>query len=505
MKLFTSPQIKEIDRITIEREPVSSTDLMERAASGAASWIMERFSGDTLFYVFAGPGNNGGDGLVIARLLHKAGFDTVVVIPQLSDSFSPDFMINRERLERIGFSKIILLGEEDRFPLCLGNTVIVDALFGTGLNRPVYGFAGKLIEKINAADAVIISIDIPSGLFGEDNRLNRDSAIVRADYTLSFEFPKIAFMFPSNEQYVGEVVVLPIGLDKRTINDLESDYYYTDEDVVKPMLKKRKKFSHKGNYGHALFIGGSRGKMGAVVLGGKAALRSGAGLVSCHIPYCGNDILQVAVPEAMVSADSHELFVTTLPDMTKYSAVGIGPGMGIAPDSFGVLYDLLTECDLPLVVDADAINILSANKGWLKKITSNTILTPHPKEFERVAGVWDNDCERVEKQVNFSKDMGCIVVLKGAHTSVSFPDGRVWFNSSGNPGMATAGSGDVLTGIILSLLAQGYTPEEAAIAGVFIHGLAGDIASEKLGETAMIASDIIDNIGAAYDMIIDNG
>jgi NAD(P)H-hydrate epimerase len=505
MKLFTSPQIKELDRITVEREPVSSTDLMERAAGSAAAWIMDRFSGDTVFYVFAGPGNNGGDGLVIARLLHNTGFDTVVVVPKISESFSPDFIINRDRLEKIGFNKIFLLGEEDQFPVCRENTVIVDALFGTGLNRPVDGFAGNLIEKINAVDVIRISIDIPSGLFSEDNSSNMDSAIVRADYTLSFEFPKIAFMFASNEQYVGEVVVLPIGLDKQAICDFESDYYYIDEDVVRPILKKRKKFSHKGNYGHALFIGGSKGKMGAVVLGVRATLRGGAGLVSCHIPYSGNDIVQIAIPEAMVSADSNDFFVTALPDTTKYSAVGVGPGMGVAPNSFGVLYNLLTQCSLPLVVDADAINILSANKEWLKKIAPDTILTPHPKEFERVAGGWNNDYEKLRKQIKFSMDTGCIIVLKGACSSVSFPDGRVWFNSSGNPGMATAGSGDVLTGIVLSLLAQGYTPGEAAIAGVFIHGLAGDIASEKMGESAMIASDIIDNIGAAYDTIIDNG
>ena len=504
MKLFTSSQIKEIERITIEKEPVSSLDLMERAANTAATWIMERFSGDTFFAVFAGPGNNGGDGLVIARILHKAGFKTVTVIPKISENYSADFTANFEKLKKIGYDGIINLCSIDEFPVFTNNTVIVDALFGTGLNRKVDDLAGKVINFMNEFDAIRISIDIPSGLFCEENSFNSEGSIVKADYTLSFEFPKLAFMFPSNERYVGEVVVLPIGLDEHAKKDFNSDFFYINEDVVFPLISKRRKFSHKGNYGHALFIGGSKGKMGAVVLGIKAALRGGAGLVSCHIPSSGNDIVQVAVPEAMVSCDLSDSIITSLPDLGKYTAVAVGPGMGVSHNSFGVVIDLLSKCDLPLVLDADAINILSMNKDWLGDIPRNTILTPHPKEFERVVGGWSNDYERLQKQIRFSRETGAIVVLKGANSSVSTPDGKIWFNSTGNPGMATAGSGDVLTGIILSLLAQNYSPLDAAIAGVFIHGLAGDIASEINGEYSLIASDIIDNIGTAYIAIITN-
>ncbi len=504
MKLFNAPQIKELDRITIDVEPVSSLDLMERAANRAALWIMERFSGDTHIVIIAGPGNNGGDGLVIARLLHNAGFKTAVIIPEISNSFSADFTANKGRLEEIGYNTIVYPGSIGEFPDFKKDKVIVDALFGTGLNRIVDGFARKVIQWINASDAVRVSIDIPSGLFSEDNSDNLEDSVVEADFTLSFEFPKIAFMFPSNERFVGEVVVLPIGLDKRAKEDMPSDFFYVDEAMISLIIRKRKRFSHKGNYGHALYIGGSKGKMGAVVLGTRAALRTGAGLVSCHIPSDGNDIVQIAVPEAMVSADRSDSIITGLPDMAKYTAVATGPGMGVSPDSFGVVHDLLTKCDRPLVLDADAINILSLNMEWLRDIPSDTILTPHPKEFERVAGGWDNDYEKLQKQMRFARETGSIVVLKGANSSVSAPDGRIWFNSTGNPGMATAGSGDVLTGIILSLLAQGYAPLYAAIAGTFIHGLAGDIASGKNCEQSLIASDIIDNIGSAYIAIIDN-
>jgi NAD(P)H-hydrate epimerase len=274
-----------------------------------------------------------------------------------------------------------------------------------------------------------------------------------------------------------------------------------EKELIKPLLKKRNKFDHKGSYGHGLFVGGSYGKMGAVVLGARAALRTGIGLITCHIPSKGNLIMQTAVPEAMLINDIAERAVSEIGNTELFSAVGIGPGLGKEAVSQKALQSLLRNCKKPVVIDADALNILSENKDWYQYIPAGAILTPHPKEFERLAGETRNGFDRLKRQTEFSEKQKCIIVLKGAHTSISAPDGRVWFNSTGNPGMATAGSGDVLTGIILSLLAQGYNPVNASVTGVYIHGLAGDIAAGKSSFESVIASDIIDEIGAAFNRI----
>jgi NAD(P)H-hydrate epimerase len=497
MKIFRNQQIKEIDKFTIENEPVASVDLMERAADQLLRWYIRSFDRSRRIIIFAGPGNNGGDGIALARLLSANRFNAEVFFVKISGKTSDDWNQNYHRLEKetsVIFNTIENIGQ---FPFAGSDDVIIDAIFGSGLTRPVEGLAAQVIKKINQTGSIVISVDIPSGLFGEDNSANDPETIICADFTLSFEFPKLCFMFGENARFVGDWSVLPIGLSRNAIMNINTPYFFLEDIYISPMLKKRKKFDHKGKYGHGLLVAGSYGKMGAAVLGAKAALRTGIGLVTCHVPGCGYQIIQTSLPEAMVSVDQNEMYSSETEAVDRYDAIGIGPGIGTDPATQKLFYNLLINRAKPLVIDADGINILGANKEWLSDLPAGTILTPHVKEFERIAGKTENSYNRLEKQVEFASKFNCIVVLKGAYSSIVTPDGKVFFNSTGNPGMATAGSGDVLTGMILSLLSQGYTPENASLTGVYLHGMAGDAAASKTGRESIIASDIIDNIGNA--------
>jgi len=504
MKVFRSDQVKNIDSYTIQYEPITSADLMERAARQLYIWFTEKFDRSRRIVVFAGPGNNGGDGLALARMLSEERYDVLIYYVQFTKNTSPDFEINRKRLENEYYPVVNCLTSADQFPVISSDDLIIDAIFGSGLNRPAEGLTADIIKKINLTDSLVISIDIPSGLFGEDNSKNTFDNIIRSDHTLSFQFPKLSFMFAENAQYLGEWNILPIGLDINSINCTESPYLYLEKNNVSFLLKKRNKFDHKGIYGHGLIISGSSDKMGAAVLGASAALRTGIGLITCHIPFSGSTVLQSNIPEAMIRKDPSENNITDIGSTDSFSAVGIGPGIGTGPETQRAVYNLLKECKTPLVMDADALNILSMNMSWLPLLPTGTILTPHVKEFERLTGKSENGYRRLQKQVEFSKKHNCFIVLKGACSSVSTPDGRVFFNSTGNPGMATGGSGDVLTGIILSLLAQGYTPENAAVLGVYLHGLSGDIAAGESCYESIIASDIINCIGKAFNKIREN-
>jgi len=503
MKIFNSSQIKVIDSCTIKNEPVKSAELMERAAHKLLEWLMYHFERPAHFVIFIGPGNNGGDGLALARLLKEHRYDIEIHYVNLTDKVSEDWNINVRRLEKLENIQFNSLTGVEQFPLICANDIIIDAIFGSGLTRPADGLAGEVIRKINSTGNVVISVDIPSGLFSEDDSNNSPDNIIKADHTLSFQFPKLSFLFPENNCYTGEWHLLPIGLHPACIRDTLTPYYFIDEKEVNPLLRRRNKFDHKGKFGHGLLIAGSKGKIGAAVLSSRAALRTGIGLITCHVPADGRNVLHTSVAEAMISSDENDDLITSLPDLTPYNSIGIGPGIGTDKTTGKVLQNLLSVCDKPLVIDADAINILGMNKKWLSSLPMGSILTPHPKEFERIAGSTDNSYKRLLAQISFSERYKCVIVLKGAYTSVSLPDGRVFFNSTGNPGMATGGSGDVLTGMILSLIAQGYSPENASITGVFLHGLAGDLAAEKSCYESLVASDIIENIGNAYNVIRD--
>jgi hydroxyethylthiazole kinase-like uncharacterized protein yjeF len=501
MKIFSSRQIKQIDEYTINNEPIASIDLMERAAGKLFEWIITRFDRSERFVVFAGPGNNGGDGLALARMLVISRFDVEVYYVDFTERRSSDWDINRRRLEAETTVRLNYLTNTVQFPHISSEAVIIDAIFGAGLTRPVEGFPGEVIKLINKVDATIISIDTPSGLFVEDNSENSYDCVIKADYTLSFQFSKLSFMFAENSPFVGDSFILPIGLNINAIENVLTPYTLLEKSDAASLIKERNKFDHKGNFGHGLLISGSSGKMGAAVLGARASLRTGIGLITCHIPWCGLFILQSSMPEAMVEPDKSEGCISDIGNTDIFSAVGAGPGMGTDMKSQQVIHKLLTECKKPMVLDADALNILSINKNWLHHLPVGTVLTPHPKEFERLAGKSQNDFDRLQRQIRFSQEYNCIVILKGAHSSIATSDGKVRFNSTGNPGMATAGSGDVLTGIILSLLSQGYTPEDAAVLGVYLHGIAGDIAASESCYESIIASDIINCIGKAFNKI----
>jgi NAD(P)H-hydrate epimerase len=498
MKLFTCQQIAQIDQLTMKLEPVSSIDLMERASKQVADWLISYLGNYRSFWFFAGPGNNGGDALAVARMLTLAGFDCTVYLTDLGRELKSDPAINLSRLLELDKVVVKTIGSIAKIPAIPDDVIVVDGLFGSGLTRPLTGLTADIIKAINQSEAKVVSIDIPSGLMGEDNSVNDPLAIIKATYTLTFEFPKISFLFPENYPYTGHWEVLPIELHQQAIGQTQSNYTFLTKDFITPMIKKREKFSHKGTYGHALLIAGSYGKMGAAVLSARACLRSGVGLLTAHIPRLGYEIFQNSVAEAMTSIDESDFVFSTLPDLKSYTAVGIGPGLDKRAVTQQALQEILYTKPAKLVLDADALNILAENKGDISLLPENTILTPHPKEFERLIGPSANSYERLQLQLQFSAMYKAIVVCKGAHTCITLPDGKVFFNSTGNPGMATGGSGDVLTGIILGLLAQHYSPEEATLIGVYLHGLAGNLAAQRLGEHALIAGDIIAKLGNAF-------
>ncbi|MBC8319498.1 MAG: NAD(P)H-hydrate dehydratase [Bacteroidetes bacterium] len=498
MKILSVDNIRNADAYTIINEPIASIDLMERAATQIFNWVQKNVSADKKIQIFTGLGNNGGDGLALGRMLANSGYLVIISIIRYSDNTTDDFQINYERL--IGISNITIneINEQSEIDDIGSNDVIVDAIFGSGLSKPIVGFIGEVIRYINNAKAITISIDMPSGLFADNTSFEGKGEIIKADYTLSFQFPKLAFLLPENEMYVGNWEVVDIGLSHEYINTAETKNHFIIRDDIKPVLKGRAKFSHKGTYGHALLIAGSYGKMGAAILASRACLRSGVGLLHTHVPKAGIQILQTASPETMISIDRYDNYFSEVPDLGLYNAIGIGPGMGMEHESQMAMKLLIQNSMCPIVFDADAINILGENPTWLAFLPKGSILTPHPKEFQRIAGSWKNDFERLEKQKNLAQKHGIYIVLKGAYTSICFPDGQCYFNSTGNPGMATAGSGDVLTGIITGLLASGCTSGIASILGVYLHGLAGDIAADEKGLDALIASDIIDNLGSAF-------
>ena len=504
MKILPVEKIREADTFTIENEPIDSVDLMERAASKVYDWFMKRCkTKEVSVKIFCGIGNNGGDGLALARMLFFTGIIPQVFVVRFSDKMSRDCEVNFNRLKEETETPMYDIFSEDDFPLINDKDIVVDAIFGSGLNRNIEGFAAELIKYLNDNNAIRIAIDIPSGLFADGGQQSMFIAhssqliahsIFKADYTLSFQFPKLAFMFPENDAFVGRWEVLDIGLHKDFIDNVETLNFYTTEDMAMPILRKRTKFSHKGTYGHALLVAGSSGKTGAALLAAEACLRTGVGLLTAHLPKDALLPMQIYLPEAMTSIDKSETYCTEIDDIIPYTAIGVGPGIGKNTETATLLKKIIQEATQPLVLDADALNIISENPTWLSFLPDNTILTPHPKEFERLFGKTNNSYERLELQRKMSVTHNIIIVLKGAHTAITFPNGTCFFNSTGNPGMATAGSGDVLTGMILSLLAQRYTSQEAALLGVYLHGKAGDDAANEVGENSMIARDIIKSL-----------
>lgn len=498
MKILNVEQIRLADAFTIEHEPVLSIDLMERAANKLFEWMRKRLQPHSKVLIFAGTGNNGGDGLALARLLLENGFSVNTALIRHSEKLSTDCETNYNRLKDIAGSQLTDVFMEADLPEVTEETIIVDALFGSGLNRAVSGLTKTTIDLMNSGHNILISIDIPSGLYADKAIDPKRDTVVEADYTLSFQFPKLSFLWPENDRFVGRWEIMDIGLDARFIGEVRTPFSIFEKHTISSFLHKRSKFSHKGTYGHALIIAGSAAKTGAAILAAKACLKTGAGLLHVHLPESAQIPMQTAFPEAMISQDANLTHFSKLPDIKPFNVIAAGSGMGTAEETVKALKLLIQQVTFPLVLDADALNILSENKTWLAFLPKNSILTPHPGEFERLVGSWSNSFERLDLQRQLSLKFGVIVVLKGAHTCISFPDGQCVFNVTGNPGMATAGSGDVLTGMITGLLAQRYSPAQAAMMGVYLHGLAGDIAAGKLGMESVIASDILQCIPEAF-------
>lgn len=500
MKVLSSAQLREADQFTLQNEPISSIDLMERASNACVNKLLELFPNNSIYSIYCGTGNNGGDGLAIARILSNHGYSVSVAVIQFSPELSNDNALNLERLKNMGIAVQQVNSAEQLEPV-ISNTIILDALVGTGLSRPLTGLLLDTVTFLNKQECSRVAIDIPSGMFCDLDCENNLEGIFKADFTLSFEVPKLNFLLPSLYPFVGRWILLDIGLNKAFIEEMNSPYFLTDLDLISKIIKTRSPFAHKGSFGHGLIIAGSYGKMGAAVLASKACLKAGAGLVSVFIPSCGYDILQSTVPEVMVHCSTSVKELSESLDYTPYTAIGVGPGIGQSKATKRMLETLLTKVSSPMVIDADALNLLGEHKDLLQQIPKNAIVTPHLKEFERVFGTSDSCFERLQRQREVSMKNKLYILLKGKNTSISCPDGSVFFNNTGNPGMATAGSGDVLTGIITGLLCQGYTPKDSAVLGCYIHGLSGDITLQSSSEEALVASDLFNNLGAAFRLV----
>ena len=498
MKIFPSSSIKKLDAYTIEHEPLQSIQLMERAATALTEAICSRWDTETPVVVFAGPGNNGGDALAVARMLAEKGYKIEIFLFNTKGELSPDCQENKELLEIMDEIKFHEITSQFAPPTLTVDHLVIDGLFGSGLNKPLSGGYAAVVKYINASSATVVAIDIPSGLMGEENTFNVKTNIIRADVTLSLQLPKLSFLFAENAEFIGEWDLLDINLSQEGIEELDTNYEMLEAEDIRSLIKPRNKFAHKGSFGHALLIAGSRGMAGASVLAARACLRSGVGLLTVHAPICNNDILQTAIPEAIVEQDVSEICFAVPTDADDYQAIGIGPGLGRSEETEAALLEQLSSCQTPLVVDADALNILANHRHALNNLPKGSILTPHPKELERLVGKCQDSYERLTKAIELAHTAKVHIVLKGANSAIITPNGKCFFNPTGNPGMATAGSGDVLTGIILALLAQGYAADEAAKIGTFVHGLAGDFARKKTGVISLMAGDIINNLPTAW-------
>ncbi|REC55570.1 bifunctional ADP-dependent NAD(P)H-hydrate dehydratase/NAD(P)H-hydrate epimerase [Chryseobacterium piscium] len=494
MKIFTVENIRLADLYTIQNEPISSDQLMERASSLCVEWIFSNCKHHTKFAIFCGNGNNGGDGFAIARMLYLKGFDIDVFINKEQLKFSNEALINYNRLKDISGISLIDFHDVSTYNFD-EKTVIIDALFGTGLSRSPEGIFKTVIEVLNSKNNPKISIDIPSGLFA-DQMNDENSTIFKADYTLTFQFWKKSFLHPETGIFAGKVIVLDINLTQEFIENTQTDDFVIDDEIILNIFKIRQDFAHKGTYGKSIIVGGSYGKIGAVVLATKSALKTGSGLTFALAPNCGYEILQTSAPEAMFIKGG-EKFINQIEEVEN-AVYGIGPGLGTEKETVKALLEFIENHQSPLILDADALNIISKDKSYLKLIPKRSIITPHPKEFERLFGKTENSFERLDLAKTKAKELGIYIVLKDHHTQVVTPEGAVFYNVTGNSGLAKGGSGDILTGIITSLLAQRYSEEKAAIFGVWLHGKAADFAAEKHSKEAMQPTDVINELGNVF-------
>ncbi len=503
MKIFTGTQIKELDKFTIENEPVASIDLMERAAKAIVRVLREEWDNRTPFVVFAGPGNNGGDALAVARLMAEAGYKVTAFLFNVNGKLSDDCATNKQRAmecKRIkAFTEVVVDFDP---PELTAETVVIDGLFGAGLNKTLSGGFASLVKYINQSPAKVVSIDLPSGLMTEDNTHNVKAHIVRADLTLTLQQKKLAMFFEDNQQFLGRLRVLDIRLNPEFIAQTDTKYQVLEEADVRSRMLKRGDFVSKRLMGHALIVAGSYGMAGAAVLAGRACMRSGVGKLTVCTPRRNYDVMQISLPEAILSTGKEDYFFTEPLDTEHYDAVGMGPGLGQHEDTAIALISQIRRTQCPMVIDADALNILASHKAWMQQLPQNLILTPHVGEFDRLGNRGsEGDYDRLSKALDLAQHLQAYILLKGHFSALCLPSGKVYFNPTGNAGMATAGSGDVLTGIITGLLARGYNREDACIVGMYLHGLAGDLAAKQLGKESLMAGDIVSYLPQAFELL----
>ncbi|EDP95257.1 NAD(P)H-hydrate dehydratase [Kordia algicida OT-1] len=496
MKIYSAAQIYEAINTTIEKNQITSNDLMEFAGTQVFNWFHTRMQGAQVpIHIYCGIGNNGGLGLVLGRQLLHHGYNVHVYVVNFSDKRTKDFLINYDRIKEFKiWPRLLSSGEE--FPKMAKEDIIVDAIFGIGLNRETSDWVKDLIKYINASEAYTVSLDVPSGLYPNHAPEDKE-AVIESNYTLTGQAPKLSFFLPETGVYMQQWEAIDVGLDQEYLQKTDTEVQLIDKFEVLPLYIPREKYAHKGTYGHSLIVGGSYGKMGAVTLASSACLRVGTGLITAYIPECGYAILQTSLPEAMVICDEREKHIAKIQYDIEPKAIGMGVGMGTDAATVKALKAFLKTNKNRLIVDADALNIFATNKTMLKSVPKGSILTPHPKELERLIGEWTDDFDKLEKAKAFAKKYDVILIIKGAHT-ITIYDNHLYINNTGNPGMATAGSGDVLTGMLTGLVSQEYDPIKAAIFGVYLHGKAGDLALSGLGYQALTASDIVAHIGAAY-------
>lgn len=510
MKILTNQEIGQIERSTLYAQNISPVELVERAAGALAAKIRTLCNRDVPLIFLAGWGGNGADALEVARLMSLEGYRPVVYLFNIGGNKLND--VCREMRNRLSTAPNATLVEVTgsqtfRWPEISVDSVIVDGLFGAGLNRELPRTFQLLAQNINQSGAMVISIDIPSGLMSEWNGSASRAHMIHADVTLTIEFPRLAFMLGDNAEVVGDWSVVKIGYDPTAVKKAPFTYFLVDRQLVKSHLKERKKFSSKFDYGHAIIFAGCRGMFGAAVLTARGALRAGAGKVTVHSASdCGN-ILQSSTPSAMFEADSRSQVISAMPLSSKYNAIGVGPGIGKAEETivaFEKLAKAASAASIRMVVDADALNIIAKRPNILNYLPALSVLTPHAGEFDRLFGKSESDEERLKKAIRCAEDYNLIIVLKGHNTAIIRPDGKIMFNSTGTPAMATAGSGDVLTGVITGLMASGLRSELAAFVGVYAHGLAGEIAAATNGQYGVTAEDIAANIGVAIKQIMES-
>lgn len=472
LPLLTANQIRLADAYTIKHEPISSVNLMERASQAFTERFVHHFPDkQQAISVYCGTGNNGGDGLAIARLLHERQYQHIrVIVARFSPKTTPDFDINFDRLKKTGVKYTELLPGTD---LPAGDTsmILIDALLGSGLNKPLTGNHALLVGLLNSWHKTAVAVDVPTGLLTE-GEIPENALVLKADLVITFQQPKIMFLLPESGPYMKRWEVVDVGLDKAFIDTLHSPYRFVEEKDIRQILKPRPRFSNKGSFGHALVIAGQPETMGAALLSASACAQAGAGLTTACVPESGLTALNCYQPEVMAIVRKHN----KLPEISwdKFTAIAIGPGLGKGQDAQELLLALFKNYRKPVVIDADALNMLSSHPEFLKQIPAQSIITPHMKEFDRLFGTQHSWWQRIQTAIRKAAAYQINIVLKNSYTIIITSEGRVFFNSTSNAAMASGGMGDVLTGIITALLAQKYTPGQACLTGVYLHGKAGD-------------------------------